>query len=1536
MPNDQFFEDDDIILSFGEDVIEDIIPSVVVREERFREDAILRLNKDQINSELTNLVNDRQRNVASLKAKVKRYADLFFSYPQVPQLKFKELRPVIYSDKLFYFTNEDEHSQNKEYEYAHFQKSEKLATFINQFHSINRDMSKQSYVQSANKLYALYAPFVNRDDITNNSQPMPIYTTATSDVDAVRHCILGDEFDCATPTTETVRLLKSVEQNNIKLYDGDSVNVVGFYNHNPQNDSAPLTYNLEDYIANVQSLEEDDDVTIVLNEPAFTTQSNNKYVLVKTAKGKITNITEKGTIQIKLNTPLLIPSHNTKLPTTSISYEPSHFKNGFFIYGSNTSKENLYRKSMLTSHNIIFRFPSQTFLSSLSPAYKLQIEVDTFKQFILPASVGELLMLYEPLFSQIHNLHDLSTIILIPNGLHIDVLTADLYPLLSYIFAADKDISKPVKSMRKDFNNIPYRNTTALVDFNKQEDTLIQYDKKYSTYDTFIDDALNRFRYLKGQNDKGAVYFLTLIKQSLKKKYKKHVSNLSAYEKQVALINKELDQLDIGQSSSSSQSTSDCEPKYAKEYKKLKDLLDDNGKTIYFEKKFDDTYYAARQGFVGNSTKGLEVHVMNELLAQSKYKKMTKAELEFEIKSIIANKRKVMPGDIAVLHTSHGDVVYTRQNVEDKDMWIKKFSTPFKVCTDSPLVKFNDLVKLDTCIKQTFDDVCKTNKNARVLYKYRLLNSLKTELSFIISMLERYETLVQIIDTDIEIQKSILLMKQEELKGTRKFEYVEHVDYEEYAGADDDADEPSFQLDFNERSNFVLVSGDAASNPSMNSNKPSAEDNHENVEAVNMFLSFIQIPIDNKEISFIISSINAKFPKKTLANTLMKYETYLQGQINPTAYKNNEKYANSIDALFKQKMQKKEEELLKTYYYNIFRYIIGYIIILIFIRYPNYVMKVVLPSCVKLLSYMGYPITEKDGQRSLINYFSCLITNISVNEDIRFQLFYEKESKEIQQALKETVDDILDNNYELKTQLELTKSIIKRMSKEIKLEHTDNDFGYIQGFKPHFKFGNVDKMNKKTRTVVTYIKTIQEIVERSKISKQTVLNIPNLVNACCAETLEKDTTFFKFFKEYTEFKKAETQVVASMPDIGFVDENLHPPKKVVKTLDIFNTLSIVHPNSIPLTIFASRTTEDEKDTHQNKKQLEKFISVNDTLFETDHMLKDMTKQFDDKDWWIDVFYPHLSDEFNKLVDMMTKLSDATSKDTTDYLKKVLINLTDVEDVSVVRQVTYSFLSSKMRHLLGKIVNKQKISEEMMKDETIKTDPLYMIIASVSANKNYDAVLAQFKQLLTTLNGFDLLYFNNSTAIHNNDLILQNVFLFAYLVTILFKSLLFMTLSTNNKIQTFHMLSITSLTVDATIKDKENLKLTCDIVNLLLTNLANYLRNTIADPSELKLSYEKLREMRKEDEIAKYKVDDDERELQMQLKKMGHSNWVDILNPDEDFEMSEEQQTVLNPTQKIYDEYDMEQAEVYNSYKGENADGDDDNDEDYVSYEAYDN
>jgi hypothetical protein len=1498
MPNDQFFDDDDIILSIDDDLIDEIVTDVTVKEERFREDSILRLNKDQISSELTNLIVDRYRNNVFLKAKVRSYANLFFQYPQVSQIKFRELRPVIYTDKIMYYNSDDEHIQNKEYELTHFQKSEKLANFITQFHAINRDMSKQSYIQSANKLYALYAPFVNRED----NDVKTTYYNITNNVDAVRHCIIQDEFDCAAPKDETVRLLERVELNNIKLYDGDNVNIIGFYNNVSNNSNEPIIFNIREYLSNIETLQEDENVIVVFNEPVFDKQGK---VLIKKIKAKIDTINGEH-VKVVFDTVLLIKSK----PVDFLKFSKKTLTNGFFIYRTSTPKQLMYAKNQLINTNIIFRLNHKDNLGI--------INIDDIKSFILPNTVGELILLYEDDFHLIYNLNDLAKHILLPNGIHTDNLSADVHQLLIYIFACNKNIIKPSKNIRRSTAYIPYKNSLPLTDFNKHESNLSIYEKQYPSFNTFADNALNRYRHLKSQKDKGAYYFLNLIKDNLKQKYKTHVANLSIYKRELVQIDKELEKLDI--SSNNDHSNSNCQHRYAKEYTKLNKLLDDNGKTIFFDKKFDETNYALKQGYTGNSLKELRMHVMNEIIALNKNKKMSKQELEFEIDAIVNNKRPVQINDIAVLHTSQGDVVYVRQIVENKEMWVKKFRTPFKVCTDNPLINFNDLVKLDTCVKQSFDDVCRTNKNARVLHKFKILMSLKTELSFVLALLDKYDNIIDIIDTDINYYKHVEEMQSESFLTKRDFEYIEHMDYEDFTG-EDESDEPSYQMDFNELNNFVMVQ---SGGPQMQKKN---DVSIENLESLNLLLSFIQIPITETESDFILSNINSKFPKQSLLTTLSKYETFLMTQVNETAYKNNEKYTKMFDAIVKQKMQKKEVELLKQYYYNIFRYIIGYIIIVIFIRYPNYVMKVILPNCVQLLSYAGYPISEKDGQRSLINYFSCLITNISVSEDIRFQMFFEKEASDIQKILKETIDEIISSNYELKTQLEISKSIINAHNKTIEIEHKNNH-AELQGFKPHFQFGNVDKMAKKTKYLINYLKTIQDIVERSKIIKQTILNIPNLVNACCTETLEKDTDFFKFFSDYTEFKRATTQIQNVIETNIFVDENLHPPKKIVEIVDIFAKYNVSHAKYQGIEMKDDKKDESMKD---DSNKLSKFIESNMILFGDDVLLQEMQQNIASKDWWIDIFYPKFSEDFNTFADVMLKLSDKTDKNSLDYIKRILINMADVEDISMVRQTAYNFVTSKFRQIMGKIVNKQKLTEEMTKDETIKDNPIYAIIASVTNNKNYDATLAQFKQLMKSLNNFELLFFEST----DNEKVLQNVFLLSYIILSLMKTLLFMTLVTNNKIQNFNMVSVTNLTIDATVKDKDNLKLTSDIVNYLLNALTVFLKNNIADPSQLKLSVEKLRELRKEEEIAKYKVDDDERELQMQLKKMGHSNWVDIFSPEEDFEMSEEQKMALNPMNVVKDEFEAEKDEVYQYYKGENDDADD-NEDDFVSYEAYDN
>jgi hypothetical protein len=386
------------------------------------------------------------------------------------------------------------------------------------------------------------------------------------------------------------------------------------------------------------------------------------------------------------------------------------------------------------------------------------------------------------------------------------------------------------------------------------------------------------------------------------------------------------------------------------------------------------------------------------------------------------------------------------------------------------------------------------------LHKYKLLISIKTELTSALNLLEQYDTLIENLDNDIEFFKRFTQIVPSEHKPNRKFEYVEHVDYEEYNGDEGNFGDVEYMVEFNDT--FVI----APTAPQGPTNTPVLE----NQDVLSMFLSFIQLDLDDSEKSYILNNINSKFSRKAIVQTLQKYKEKFMNEANKGAYKSSEKYMKMFDTLVNQKLEKIETELVKKYYFNIFRYTIGMIIIMIFVRYPNYVMKRVHPSCVKFLSYIGYPVSEKDTQKSLVAYMTCILINVSVPEDIRFALFYEKDNNEIQKVLRETIDEILEGSYELRTQLEITKNIMENESSAPKVYEL-KEYNNLTSFKPNFKFGNTDRMSKSSRTVIKFLKSIQDLVASSKISKQNGLNIPNYSNACCNEKLVKDTDFFNFF-----------------------------------------------------------------------------------------------------------------------------------------------------------------------------------------------------------------------------------------------------------------------------------------------------------------------------------------------------------------------------------------------------------------------------------------
>jgi regulator of replication initiation timing len=230
---------------------------------------------------------------------------------------------------------------------------------------------------------------------------------------------------------------------------------------------------------------------------------------------------------------------------------------------------------------------------------------------------------------------------------------------------------------------------------------------------------------------------------------------------------------------------------------------------------------------------------------------------------------------------------------------------------------------------------------------------------------------------------------------------------------------------------------------------------------------------------------------------------------------------------------------------------------------------------------------------------------------------------------------------------------------------------------------------------------------------------------------------------------------------------------------------------------------------------------------------------------------------------------------------------------------------------------------MLTEESIKANPIYGVIASITNNKNYDNVIPKLKNTLKLVDNISKLYIETT----DDDMVVKNISILSFITFTVFKQLLVNTLSNKTDNVTEVIKTVSSI-------EKDNVKITCDIIGLLVSSLKTQLQNTIVDNDLLKMSVEALREKRKQELINAYKVDEEERELQKQLKKLGLQNWADILTGEDDI-VSEDVIASTKLTSIVKDEYEEEKDFVYSTYKGENAD-DDEVDEDYVSYESYDN
>ena len=206
------------------------------------------------------------------------------------------------------------------------------------------------------------------------------------------------------------------------------------------------------------------------------------------------------------------------------------------------------------------------------------------------------------------------------------------------------------------------------------------------------------------------------------------------------------------------------------------------------------------------------------------------------------------------------------------------------------------------------------------------------------------------------------------------------------------------------------------------------------------------------------------------------------------------------------------------------------------------------------------------------------------------------------------------------------------------------------------------------------------------------------------------------------------------------------------------------------------------------------------------------------------------------------------------------------------------------------------------EDKAKLDPFLIILESVSKNKKLQGLKTNIDEIINIyLKNIDNVFLESK----NEDIIIKNVSILAYiLIKILHKILLIKT------------------------DDNDIMKVICSIVNYLIFICVKTLKNNDNNLEILKKSIEQLREKKKQELMNAYAVSEEERELQMMLKKLGLSNWSDTGAEDSQKETKKTQPIIENiieyGNQKEEDEnFDM------TKYQGENDDDNyDDDDKDY--------
>jgi hypothetical protein len=469
------------------------------------------------------------------------------------------------------------------------------------------------------------------------------------------------------------------------------------------------------------------------------------------------------------------------------------------------------------------------------------------------------------------------------------------------------------------------------------------------------------------------------------------------------------------------------------------------------------------------------------------------------------------------------------------------------------------------------------------------------------------------------------------------------------------------------------------------------------------------------------------------------------------------------------------------------------------------------------MSYQGHPFTEDNASRSINKYICCLVKGITSGGDTKYDKIQSRPLEEFSKDIMKRMDHILDVDANLRLRVEANKDKLKAEAVkpiEKKLKRV------FPGYRPSPEIFKSKDYNSR-HTLAVALRNMNGMIRKSKHLKISNGNVPQLMNACCLEKLDDIQSYYDFFGTDNPLKG----VKPSSKNIVALNKVFYSATKSASRPVSTYTMKPIYQTIKPAILY------ERQEEHRS------FEDVIKTA--TD--IQDLS----DESVWDDIIFPKTLEMFDIVKRFIEKAYDGCEQSILDSFRPILIMITEIGDADTVRQCIYNHLTITLPREVSKIANK-KIDDDDWRFSMVTRG---------------DLDISKWTNVL--MKDVGSLWLENDVT--------KNISILSFMYVKIMYDILMITAAPDAKSEAELFMALLS----SSEEKKGMISLVSRFVFENIKALLDCIRTNDVDVSSVRQKVEELRELRKQELINMYKIDDEERQLQMTLRKIGVDTWYDV-------------------------------------------------------------